>query len=83
MYVSYHRRGMGQDTTSPFATLFASTDFTQWGIGEWALIGLGIYVAAKLFSDVSRGTRKVKRSLSSRRKRGKKKQSLLRQLEKL
>jgi hypothetical protein len=57
--------GMGQ--AGVFGTgLFASTDISQWGIGEWATVGLGVYVAGSLFGDISSG---VKSARSGRKKK--------------
>jgi hypothetical protein len=79
-----HSHGMGQDdsttaapTTLNLGTLFSSgLDFTSWGIGEWAIAGLGAYLVISLFSDVSKGTKKVTRSVSSARRRARKKKQL-------
>jgi hypothetical protein len=49
-------RGMGQ--------LFQSTDISTWGIGEWAAVAIGGYVAIKLFADVKSVGKSVKRRAS-------------------
>jgi hypothetical protein len=59
-------RGMGQ--------LFSSSDVSEWGIGEWAAIAVGGYLAISLFNDAKtvgskvgshagRAKRSVKRSV--------------------
>lgn len=53
-------RGMGQATGLFGTDLFTSTDFTQWGVGEWAIIGVGIYLASSLLGDVQTGTKKIR-----------------------
>lgn len=43
--------------------LFSSgLDFTQWGVGEWAVVAGGVYVVASVLGDVSSGAKKVKRT---------------------
>jgi hypothetical protein len=60
-------RGMGQ--------LFSSSDVSEWGIGEWAAIAVGGYLAISLFNDAKtvgskvgshagRAKRSVKRAAS-------------------
>lgn len=76
-----HSHGVGQDTTTSntlnLGTLFSSgLDFTQWGVGEWVVAGLGSYLLISLFSDVSKGTKKVTRKVSSARRRAAKKRKL-------
>jgi hypothetical protein len=46
------RMGMG---------LFDSTDFSTWGIGEYAAIGLGLYLLYSLFSDTKAVAGSVKK----------------------
>lgn len=55
-------KGMGQ--------LFSSSDVSQWGIGEWAAIAVGGYLAISLFNDsktvaskVGKRTGRAKRSV--------------------
>lgn len=47
--------GVGQATGVFGSGLFSSTDISQWGIGEWALVGVGLYVAGSIFGDVKSG----------------------------
>jgi hypothetical protein len=48
-------------------TLFSSgLDFTSWGIGEWAVAGLGAYLVISLFNDVGSAGKKVKKTLRRR-----------------
>lgn len=65
------KKGIGQaDATGLFGTsLFSSTDFTQWGWGEWATIAAAAYVAYNLTSDVKGIQRTVKRSRSKSARR--------------
>jgi hypothetical protein len=52
--------GLGQIVT-PFGTLFASGfDVTQWGVGEWACVGIGAYLIASMVGDVTSGSRATK-----------------------
>jgi hypothetical protein len=51
------RMGMG---------LFDSTDFSTWGIGEYAAIAAGVYLLYSVFSDTRRVSKRVK---SYRRRR--------------
>jgi hypothetical protein len=46
------RRGLG---------LFESMDFTTWGFGEWALVGLGAYMIFATVSTTKQEFRKAKR----------------------
>ena len=45
--------------------LFDSMDFTTWGLGEWALVGIGAYLVLSIAGD----TRRVASSVS-RKSRG-------------
>lgn len=58
----------------------SGADFSEWGLAEWAAIGLGSYVAISLFSDIGKGvsgTRKrIRRAGARRRKRAQLKQEL-------
>lgn len=65
-------RGMGQATGLLGTTLFESTDFTQWGWGEYAVIAGGVYLLYSLTSDVKSVQRSVKRSGTRSRNRRKK-----------
>jgi hypothetical protein len=54
-------------TTVNLGTLFSSgLDFTSWGIGEWAVAGLGAYLVISLFNDVGSAGKKVKKTLRRR-----------------
>lgn len=93
-YVQYTRRGMGQDdstplptlptpTVNPFANLFASTDFSTWGVGEWvAIAGVG-FLALKLFQGVLSAGGAVKSTVRKRRRRAQKRQGLMDELRSL
>jgi len=52
-------QGLGQ--TGLFGSgLFQSVDPTTWGIGEYAAIGLGVYLVASVLGDSSRGAHRVR-----------------------
>lgn len=53
-------RGMG---------LFDSADFTTWGWGEWATIGVGVYLVLSFAGDVGRTRKTVSRYRRQRRRR--------------
>lgn len=36
-------------------------DFTTWGIPEWSVVGLGVYVLFSAFGDTRRGVQRVGR----------------------
>ena len=66
--------GMGQDDSSG---LFSSgTDFSGWGWGEWALVGLGGLMVINFLSSVTKGTRGTIKGVQKYRRRRKKKQQL-------
>lgn len=88
-------RGMGQDSTTlppldvptvsanPFSNLFASTDISTWGVGEWvAIAGVGLLVW-NVIGGISSAGGKVKRSYRKRKRKSQQKQALLSQLESL
>jgi len=55
-----HKHGVGQTSAGLFGTgLFSSSDPTQWGWGEWATIGGGLYVAGSLFGDLKGAGRRA------------------------
>lgn len=55
-----HKHGVGQASSGLFGTgLFTSSDPTQWGIGEWATIAGGLYVAGSLFGDIKSAGRRA------------------------
>lgn len=56
--------------------LFESMDFTTWGIGEWGLIALGLYLAGSVFGDVGRARKSVRRYKSRSRRRQQLKEQL-------
>jgi hypothetical protein len=41
-------------------------DLAQWGLGEWAAVGLGVYLIGSLMGDAGRAGRKVRRYRSAR-----------------
>lgn len=47
--------------------LFDSADWTTWGWGEWATIGVGLYFGMKLIGDVSKGAKSVRKTVRRRR----------------
>lgn len=89
-------RGMGQDdsdstplpplaapTVNPFANLFATTDISTWGVGEWVAIAGVALLVWNVIGGISSAGGKVKRSYRKRRKRSQQRQALLSQLESL
>lgn len=53
-------QGLGQGLFN--TGLFASTNPLQWGIGEWATLGVGLYLAGSIISDTGSATATAKRS---------------------
>lgn len=46
--------------------LFDSMDPTTWGAGEYITLGVGGYLAVKLFGDVGKGAKKAKRAVKGK-----------------
>ncbi len=46
----------------------SGVDFTQWGIGEFAVLGVGAYLVLSLAGDTRRAATGVKRTLRRRRR---------------
>ena len=61
--------GMGQTSTGLFGTgLFASSDPSTWGVGEYAVIAIGGYLAINVITDAQsagKATRKAYRRVTS------------------
>jgi hypothetical protein len=59
-----HSHGVGQATSGGLLNtgLFASTDISQWSWMEWAALGVGVWGAANILGDVSKGARSVRKS---------------------
>ncbi len=56
-------KGMGQTSTGLFGTgLFVSSDPTTWGVGEYAVIAVGGYLAINMISDAQSAGRGVKKA---------------------
>ena len=54
---------MGLGQTGLFGSgLFASSDPTTWGVGEYAAIGVGVWIVGSAISDVSTVGKKAKRT---------------------
>jgi hypothetical protein len=68
----HHLHGMGL-----FDTGF---DLTGWGIGEWAVAGVGLYTLFKIIGDTKRVTSSVKKSSRSRAAKLRRRESLEKQL---
>jgi hypothetical protein len=49
--------GSGLFGSGIFGTGVTLTDPTTWGVAEWAVIALGLYVVVSLFQDVTRGSK--------------------------
>lgn len=56
-------KGMGQAAGLFGTTLFETTDFAQWGWGEWAAIAAAVYLTGSLFGDVKSGGKKIRRKV--------------------
>jgi hypothetical protein len=55
--------GMGQASTGLFGTgLFASSDPSTWGVGEYAVIAIGGYLAINLITDAQAAGKATKRA---------------------
>jgi hypothetical protein len=61
--------------------LFDSMDMSTWGVGEWGVVAVGGYLAIKIFSDLSRGGRAVRKTVRRRRSRSAKRARLASELE--
>ena len=61
----------------------SGADFSQWGVAEWAVIGLGAYVVLSIAGDVAGTGKKVRRSIRTRRRRAKRKTELKEELASL
>lgn len=44
-------------------------DFTQWGVAEWAVVGVGAYLVLSLAGDTRRTVQGVKRTVRRRRRK--------------
>ena len=60
--------------------LFDSADWTTWGLGEWATIGVGLYLGMSILSDLGKGARTVRKIGSRRRSKARRKQELQEEL---
>ena len=49
--------------------LFDSADWTTWGIGEWATIGVGAYLVMNIVGDIGGAARGVRKAVRRRRSR--------------
>lgn len=75
------KKSCGTSGLGSLGGLFDSgLDFTGWGFGEWAVVGLGAYFAWKLFNDVSRGVSGVSKFTKGRSRRRKRRASMRAQL---
>lgn len=63
--------------------LFDSADWTTWGIGEWATIGVGAYLIINIVSDIGGAAKSVRRTVSRRRSRSRRKAELQEELSSL
>lgn len=85
-------RGMGQDSTTlppldvptvssnPFASLFASTDISTWGAGEYIAIGIAVIAGYTILRSIFSAGSAVKSTVRKRRRRAKKRKDLLDEL---
>lgn len=58
-------------------------DLTQWGIAEWATVGIGLYLATSLFGDVKRVGGRLGRRRRASQSKSRRREQLQRQLEAL
>lgn len=49
--------------------LFASSDFSTWGVGEYVCIGVGVYALISMFHTTRSAKRGISSSMESSRKR--------------
>jgi hypothetical protein len=63
--------------------LFSSWDISTWGIGEWALLGLGFIGLMSVFSTTKKGAQAVGGAISKRQDRPKKRRELKAELKEL
>jgi len=67
------KSGMGQAATGLFGTnLFTTTDFSQWGWGEWTVLGIGAWGALRILSDIAGAGRAVGGTVRKAHRRTKK-----------
>jgi hypothetical protein len=77
--------GVGQtDAGGLFGSgLFLSADPTQWGWGEWAVLGLGTWAAVSMVSDLGRAGSAAYAPIKRARSRSKKRAALQADLDSL
>jgi hypothetical protein len=63
--------------------LFDSMDFTQWGVGEWAVVVLGVYVIGSILGDAGRGKQRVRKAIRKRSYSAKRRRKLQEELSSL
>jgi len=61
--------------------LFDSADWTTWGLGEWLTIGVGLYLGISLLGDIGKGVKTVRKGVSKRRSRARRKRELEEELK--
>jgi hypothetical protein len=57
------------DGTGILGGLFASSDFSTWGVGEYVCIGVGLYALISMFHTTRSAKRGISSSIESSRKR--------------
>ena len=76
--------GCGRGGVAGGLGLFDSgLDLSQWGIGEWAIAGAGLYLALSLFGDTRKVAGKVRVASRAREAKQKRRERLERELRAL
>jgi hypothetical protein len=60
--------------------LFDSADWTTWGLGEWVTLGVGIYLGVSILTDIGKAGKTVRKHVSRRRSRARRKKELQEEL---
>ena len=62
--------GMWQASTGLFGTnLFTTTDFSQWGWGEWTVLAVGAWGTLRIIGDIKGAGKSVAKRVRKTRKR--------------
>jgi len=58
-------------------------DLSSWGIGEWAIVGIGLFALFSMFQTGKRGVGSVRKAVGRRRSRARRKKELREELSRL
>jgi hypothetical protein len=58
-------------------------DLSQWGLGEWAAVGLGVYLLSSVFGDVKRVGGHVRKARRMSESKARRKERLEKELKEL